>query len=103
MKKLLFLFSICFILFSCSSDDNDDRKINYIEVENGTATINHNNNEKKVTSDYTIGSNYFSVTNWRKIKYHINRDELKEVENEKDSKIYWYRFHKGSALLVLTN
>jgi|SRR5690606_8950763 len=26
MKKLLFLFSICFILFSCSSDDNSTEK-----------------------------------------------------------------------------
>lgn len=99
MKKLL-LLSISLFFLSCSSDD-DDRKINYIEVENGTATINYNNNEKKVTSDYTIGSNYFSVTNWQKVKYHINRDELKEIENKEDSDIYWYRFYKGSALLVI--
>ena len=31
MKKLLFLFSICFILFSCSSDDNSEK-----DSQNGT-------------------------------------------------------------------
>lgn len=103
MKKLLFLFSTCFILLSCSSDDNDGRKINYIEVKNGIATINYNDSEKKVTSEYTIGSEFFSVTGWTKEVYHINRSELEKVENENNSKIYWYRFHKGSALLVLTN
>lgn len=44
MKKLLFLFSICFILFSCSSDDNSSEKEPSLEntlwekIEDGSKT-----------------------------------------------------------------
>jgi len=86
MKKLLFLFSICFILFSCSSDDNSSEKETSLENTQWEKVEDSGLKSTFIFSKsdchFIIFSEQLGVSSSIYYEYYYNHPEITLIPNE---------------------